>query len=88
MDAAASMNSIIDTRVADNSNTNDGNGTIGDTGDDASQRPNVDLGSHRWRGHRGRSSQVHSSSPEETVKAAKARLGLLDPDAAEAHPPL
>lgn len=36
MDAAASMNSIIDTRVADNSNTNDGNGTIGDTGDDAS----------------------------------------------------
>ena len=36
MDAAASMNSIIDTRVADNSNMNDGNGTIGDTGDDAS----------------------------------------------------
>ena len=36
MDAAASMNSIIDTRVNDNSNTNDGNGTIGDTGDDAS----------------------------------------------------
>ena len=36
MDAAASMNSIIDTRVADNSNTDDGNGTIGDTGDDAS----------------------------------------------------
>ena len=36
MDAAASMNSIIDTRVSDNSNTNDGNGTIGDTGDDAS----------------------------------------------------
>ena len=36
MDAAASMNSIIDTRVADSSNTNDGNGTIGDTGDDAS----------------------------------------------------
>ena len=36
MDAAASMNSIIDTRVTDNSNTNDGNGTIGDTGDDAS----------------------------------------------------
>jgi hypothetical protein len=36
MDAAASMNSIIDTRVVDNSNTNDGNGTIGDTGDDAS----------------------------------------------------
>jgi len=36
MDAAASMNSIIDTRVSDSSNTNDGNGTIGDTGDDAS----------------------------------------------------
>jgi len=36
MDAAASMNSIIDTRVSDNSNTNDGEGTIGDTGDDAS----------------------------------------------------
>ena len=36
MDAAASMNSIIDTRVADSSNDNDGNGTIGDTGDDAS----------------------------------------------------
>ena len=36
MDAAASMNSIIDTRVADSSNTNDGNGTIGDTGDDTS----------------------------------------------------
>ncbi|MGA0352844.1 MAG: hypothetical protein ACO3NY_04235 [Poseidonia sp.] len=36
MDAAASMNSIIDTRVADSSNTDDGNGTIGDTGDDAS----------------------------------------------------
>ena len=36
MDAAASMNSIIDTRVADSSNNNDGNGTIGDTGDDAS----------------------------------------------------
>ena len=36
MDAAASMNSIIDTRVSDSSNTDDGNGTIGDTGDDAS----------------------------------------------------
>ncbi len=36
MDAAASMNSIIDTRVADTSNTDDGSGTIGDTGDDAS----------------------------------------------------
>jgi hypothetical protein len=36
MDAAASMNSIIDTRASDNTNTNDGNGTIGDTGDDAS----------------------------------------------------
>ena len=36
MDAAASMNSIIDTRVSDSSNTNDGNGTIGDTGDDTS----------------------------------------------------
>jgi hypothetical protein len=36
MDAAASMNSIIDTRAADNTNSNDGNGTIGDTGDDAS----------------------------------------------------
>ena len=36
MDAAASMNSIIDTRVVDNSNTGDGNGTIGDTGDDTS----------------------------------------------------
>ena len=36
MDAAASMNSIIDTRVVDNSNTGDGTGTIGDTGDDAS----------------------------------------------------
>jgi hypothetical protein len=36
MDAAASMNSIIDTRVADNSNTDDGSGTIGDTGDEAS----------------------------------------------------
>ena len=36
MDAAASMNSIIDTRAADNPNSNDGNGTIGDTGDDAS----------------------------------------------------
>ncbi len=36
MDAAASMNSIIDTRVSDSSNTDDGNGTIGDTGDDTS----------------------------------------------------
>ena len=36
MDAAASMNSIIDTRATDNTNSNDGNGTIGDTGDDAS----------------------------------------------------
>ena len=34
MDAAASMNSIKDTRVADNSNTNDGTGTIGDDGGD------------------------------------------------------
>ena len=34
MDAAASMNSIKDTRVADNSNTNDGTGTIGDGGGD------------------------------------------------------
>lgn len=36
MNAAGSMNSITDNRVADTSNTNDGNGTIGDTGDDAS----------------------------------------------------
>ena len=36
MDAAASMNSIIDTRVTDTTNTDDGSGTIGDTGDDAS----------------------------------------------------
>jgi len=36
MDAAASMNSIIDTRVADTTNTDDGTGTIGETGDDAS----------------------------------------------------
>ena len=36
MDAAASMNSITDTRIADNSNDNDGTGTIGDTGDDTS----------------------------------------------------
>ena len=34
MDAAASMNSIKDTRLADNSNTNDGTGTIGDDGGD------------------------------------------------------
>ena len=36
MEAAGSMNSITDNRVADSSNNNDGNGTIGDTGDDAS----------------------------------------------------
>ena len=36
MDAAEAQTDIRDNRVADNSNVNDGNGTIGDTGDDAS----------------------------------------------------
>jgi hypothetical protein len=36
MDASDWLNEAQDTRTADTSNTNDGNGTIGDTGDDAS----------------------------------------------------
>jgi hypothetical protein len=36
MDAAGYMNEAQDSRTVDNSNVNDGNGTIGDTGDDAS----------------------------------------------------
>ena len=36
MDASASLNEAQDTRTADTSNVDDGNGTIGDNGDDAS----------------------------------------------------
>jgi len=36
MDAAAYMNEAQDVRTVDNSNANDGNGTIGDDGDSAS----------------------------------------------------
>ena len=85
MDAAASMNSIIDTRVADNSNMNDNSNTIGDTGDDASSS----VPTWTWGLIGGVVIVAFIAGAfilsVETVKAAKARTGITDPELNHTH---